>query len=321
MSTTSPNLESSSSIFEAFLQIKLDRCAFITSWLRANSVPHNVIEIAGKKHIVIRFTPDSYNPLFRMKTLVAHYDRALDNPGANDNSAACYQLMLFSAKLASNAKNGIPPHNIRIFFTDGEEAAGTKGIMGQGAFSLGSGFRKLHVTDDIYVFDACGRGDILVISTSGIEDPVLNNRKKNTFEIPSTYQKKLDTLHNRAVNLAIYVSPEAWIRLPTPYSDNAGFQAAGIPSQVITILPQMEASILLSALNNQGTELNRKAIISTIIANKSLSESSPLKKIIPETWQLMHTNKDTATTLDSTAFILIERILNAIARQMEIASN
>lgn len=321
MSTSPLNIESSSSIFETFLQIKLDRCAFITSWLRVNSVPHNVIEISGKKHIVIRFSPDSYNPLFRMKTLVAHYDRAGDSPGANDNSAACYQLMLFSAELVSNTKNGISPHNIRIFFTDGEEATGTKGIMGQGAFLLGTGFRKLHVTDDIYVFDACGRGDILVMSTSGIEKPDLYNRKKNVFKILSTYQKKLDALHNRAVNLAISVSPEAWIRLPTPYSDNAGFQAAGIPSQVITILPHTEASILLSALNNQGTELNREIIISTIIANKSLDESSPLKKTIPETWQLMHTNKDIAMTLDATAFNLMKRILNAIARQMEIASS
>lgn len=301
-----------SSTFEAFLGSDIDRCAFISAWLRAREIPHSIVELAGKQHIVVRFDSSSYNPLFRMKILVAHYDRAPDTPGANDNSAACFQLMLFAERLASRempVQSEIihQCHNIRIFFTDGEEAAGTKGIAGQGAFALGSGLRKLKMTeDDVYVFDACGRGDTLVLSTAGMHQ---NGSR--------TFNSQLESLHERAASLALSVSPENWITLPTPYSDNAGFIASGIPAQVITILPHEEASLLLHALG--GTELERARIISVITANRCLSKESPFTTIIPETWRFMHTSSDSALTLTASAFRLMEKILEAIARRMDLA--
>src|SRR5512133_707767 len=100
-----------SSTFGAFLAPDLDRCAFISAWLRAREIRHSVVELAGKRHIVVRFADDAYDPRFRMKTLVAHYDRSEcpEGPkwpqgnqcssGANDNSAACFQLMLFAERL------------------------------------------------------------------------------------------------------------------------------------------------------------------------------------------------------------------------------
>ena len=120
-----------SSIFTSFLDPNLDRCAFISAWLGERSISHTIVELAGKKHIVVRFTSDAYDPRFRMKTLVAHYDRADGTPGANDNSAACFQLMLLAERLASPRVKSYGTHNVRIFFTDGEEAAGTGGIAGQ----------------------------------------------------------------------------------------------------------------------------------------------------------------------------------------------
>jgi len=67
--------------------------------------------------------------------------------------------MLLAERLHSGTEGmpGGPVHNVRIFFTDGEEAAGTKGLAGQGSYGLGSGMRKLNLTDDdVLVFDACG---------------------------------------------------------------------------------------------------------------------------------------------------------------------
>jgi len=78
-----------SSTFRAFLEPSINRCAFIEAWLRARDIPHTAVDLAGKRHIVVRFDPASYDPRFRMKTLVAHYDRMPGSPGANDNSAAC----------------------------------------------------------------------------------------------------------------------------------------------------------------------------------------------------------------------------------------
>ncbi len=292
----------SSSTFETFLSEELDRCAFISAWLRAREIPHSVVTLAGRKHLVVRFDSSAYDPRFRMKTLVAHYDRAPGTPGANDNSAACFQLMLFAAQLAAP---GAGAHNIRIFFTDGEEAAGTKGITGQGAFALGSGLRKLKITeDDVYVFDACGRGDTLVLSTAGIDE-----KGKSPFRM------KQNALHERAVELALRVSPENWVRLPTPYSDNAGFIAAGIPAQVITILPHTEATALIHALNTESGE--RQRLIRVITGNHRLETGSPYLAVIPETWLLMHTEGDSAATLSASAFRLIEHLLAEIAARRD----
>lgn len=296
-----PSLPSSTT-FEAFLGEGLDRCAFISAWLRARAVPHSVVDLAGKRHLVVRFDQSAYDPHFRMKTLVAHYDRAPDTPGANDNSAACFQLMLFAAQLAGG---GAGTHNIRLFFTDGEEAAGTKGITGQGAFALGSGMRKLKMTgDDVYVFDACGRGDTLVLSTAGIDES-----GRSPFNI------KQRSLHERTVELARRVSRENWVRLPTPYSDNAGFIASGIPAQVITVLPHPEAATLLQCLATAPAE--RARLIRVITGNHRLEEGSADLTLIPETWRLMHTTGDSAATLSASAFRLVGRFLAEIAARRD----
>lgn len=306
-----------SSTFEAFLQLNIDRCAFISSWLRAREIPHTVIELAKKRHIVVRFDSSAYDPRFRMKTLVAHYDRVPLTPGANDNSAACFLLMLHAERLASQTvKAGARPypHNIRIFFTDGEEGAGTKGIAGQGAFGLGSGFRKLKMTeDDVYVFDACGRGDTLILSTSGLSA----GKSIKNKAAPSGFNDELENLHERSASLALASESENWVRLPTPYSDNAGFIASGIPAQVFTVLPHEEASILLRAL--AGENPSKEIITAAITANKILEKKDRLNEIIPKTWRLMHTEEDSISTLTAPAFILIEKLLETITRTMELA--
>ena len=304
-----------SSIFTSFLAPDLDRCAFISVWLRARQIPHTIVELAGKKHIIVTFASDSYDPRFRMKTLVAHYDRAEGTPGANDNSAACFQLMLLAERLtaprnASPRAKSYGTHNVRIFFTDGEEAAGTEGITGQGAFALGSGLRKLKMTeDDVYVFDACGRGDTLILSTAGLK----NNGPMG---------ERLSLLHGRSAAIARAVSGENRMSLHTPYSDNAGFLASGIASQVFTVLPRAEAQVLALALSREialereikGSE--KKTLESSLIQNRYSPDSAEiLDSAIPETWKLMHTAKDSAETLTARAFILMEKLLDEIARQ------
>ena len=160
-----PSIPASSTL-EDFLAPGIDRGAFIGGWLSERDIAHSVIELAGKRHIIVNFPTGSNDPERRMKTLVAHYDRAERTPGANDNSAACFQLMLLAERLRNGRtlteRRSPIAHNVRIFFTDGEEAAGTCGITGQGSFALGEGLRKLGISDDVYVFDACGRGDTIV---------------------------------------------------------------------------------------------------------------------------------------------------------------
>ncbi len=301
-----------SDLFKAFLQAGVDRCAFISQWLKANEIPHNIVQLANKKHIIVRYSSQSYNPLFRQKTIVSHYDREEHSPGANDNSAACFQLMLFARYLLSYPS----AHNIKIIFTDGEES-GADGVIKQGSFALGQGLKKLKMDkDDIFVFDMCGRGDTLIVSESGI----YGREKKRTHD--------LEILHERACDYAKKYCPNQWVSLLTAYSDNAGFIASGLNAQVITVLPSDEVELLLKYLPKNPENLSKKqqftfshknktaqqVLIDLIIRNKKPPADSPFEKIIPESWQYMHTEKDSIESLTPSAFVLVEQYLKGLAK-------
>ena len=109
-------------------------------------------------------------------------------------------------------------HNVRIIFTDGEEAAGTKGVAGQGAYALGSGFRKLKMTDDdVYVLDATGRGDVLVLSTACV------SKKKPGWS--STRGSRPFT--SRRQKSRKRPSPSSWMTLHTPLQRRRGISRCG----------------------------------------------------------------------------------------------
>jgi len=293
--------------FSDFIALDTDRAAYIDDWLSYHTIPHSKVQLADKQHIVVRFTSDHYDPRFRRKTLVAHHDRAPGTPGANDNSAACYQLLQFAKELNTFEPFGGQSfaHNIRILFTDGEEAAGTNGIHGQGSYRLGIGLQQIGITnDDVFVFDATGCGDTLIVSITGI-----------TGEKDTPLTDKLHHLHQRTIEIAQHVSPENWIRLATPFSDNAGFLSAGIPAQVITILPHMEATDLLMSLA-RGTEQETKDLRRTISLNSQNKESHI--ESIPPTWRRLHTSADTMATLTKEAFLLMRSFLRELAKRQDL---
>lgn len=295
--------------FRAFLEPATDRLSYIDSWLSYYDIPHSIVTLADKHHVIVKFPSNHYDPRFRRKTLVAHHDRVPGTPGANDNSAACYQLLQFAKEL-----NAFKPfegqsfaHNICILFTDGEEAAGVNGIRGQGSYRLGKGLHHLGIThDDIFVFDATGCGDTLVLSTTGI-----------TSENDIPLNDKLYDLHQKTIELAQRVSPENWIRLVTPFSDNAGFLSAGMPAQVITVLPHLEATDLLMALT-RGTEHELQDLRRIITLNSSSMHNDSRIENIPPTWRRLHTLSDTITTLTKEAFLLVQSFLYELAKRQDL---
>ena len=154
--------------FENYIRPGTDRLAFLQDYLSRRGVSSSVINIEEKKHLYVNFPSQSYNPQFKIKTLISHYDRVEGSPGANDNSAANFALAEFAVKVYEKASRG-RASNIRIFFTDGEEL-GEEGVKSQGAFGLAELFRKLGIkNDDVFVFDACGRGTVPVLARAGID--------------------------------------------------------------------------------------------------------------------------------------------------------
>ncbi len=287
--------------FIDYLALEGDRSDFIIGWLKKNGVDANKIVIDGKNHVLVQFPQTAYNPQFRIKTVVAHHDRVPLSPGANDNSAATWQLMNWAVKLRSYRYF----HNVRIFFTDGEELGWHSGVNEQGAFGIASTFRRLGITnDEIFVFDACGRGEIPVLSRCSVSPGA-----------PANFKKKFCDLYDRTQELLKTATSGRWMALPVPYSDNASFLACGIPAMAITLLPADEASLYARNLNRdkklEAAVLNRESSKKSRMENNIPDYS--YKEHLPATWRLFHTAHDNIDSLTQSSFSVMEKILDCLA--------
>lgn len=275
--------------FSEYLELKGNRADFIQSWLLKQRVSSDKIVIGGKSHVLVQFAPAAYNPQYRIKTVIAHHDRAGEGPGANDNSAACFQLMQWAVSLSKY----IGFHNVRIIFTDGEESGEKSGVADQGAYSIASAFRRIGLSnDDVYVFDACGRGNIPVLAKTAFPSvsPKLNRQFYNLF--------------SRTQDILRKTCPGRWMSLPVPYSDNASFLAQGIPAVAVTMLPAQEASVYAQTLFAKP-ELER------LVMNSP--GNAGLEDYLPYTWRLFHTQNDCKESLTSESFAVMEKILRTLA--------
>ena len=229
------------SSFKDFIAPDCDRAAFIQNYLKSAGLEAPILQMEGKNHIYVKFPQSQYNPTFRIKTVIAHYDRI--GIGANDNSAAVFCLMQWAAQLSRL----VPPlfHNIRLIFTDGEELGAAGGVAEQGAFPLAQVFRRLGITnDDIFVFDCMGRGDVPILTQTILPS-----------KAPARFVKDFSALEQRAASLLQASANGRWFCLPCNYSDNASFIANGIPAVAITMLPSQEVTAATQGQQPQTWQL------------------------------------------------------------------
>lgn len=306
MSVSFDSFDSNS--FQKYIAPDCDRLSFLQNYLSERGVSSSVIPLGEKKHLYVNFHSTAYNPMFKIKTIISHYDRVAGSPGANDNSLANFAIADFAAELSRSKKI----HNVRIFFTDGEEL-GAEGVSSQGAFALADLFRKLGiVNDDVYVFDACGRGEVAVLTRAGLDS-----------KISGQFKKKFLDLYERTQNLLRKAMPNSWMTLPVPYSDNAGFLACGIPAVAITFLPKEEVSFyycnlmsdknLEKAVMNCRIDSDSKNVTDLSIQRFKYSEKMPM------TWRLFHTEYDNFLSLSPESYKLVKKILTQIAEMNALA--
>ena len=289
--------------FQRFIAPDCDRRQFILDMLKDFGVPAVPLSLEGAHHILVKFPPSAYNPQYKMKTVLAHYDRVDTSPGANDNSAAVFQIIYWARRLLR-----FPGfHNVQIIFSDGEEMGGSEGVLEQGAFGIATKFRSLGLTQqDVYAFDCCGRGDFVILSQAGM----------GKGSIP--FQRQFNSLVERTEDLIKSVAGRKWAPLPVPYSDNAGFLACGIPAVAITLLPAQEVVSYLR-------ELKQHPGLQAAIMKSSQNQEVGARKIkplepyqvqekMPMTWRLLHTEYDNLASLTPESFPLMEALLDALAK-------
>lgn len=257
--------------FLRFLAPGIDRHQFLVDYLSERQLKPHSLRLAGTHHIVL--TPKAaQSPQI---LLLAHYDRAEGrSPGANDNSAAVFIL----AEAARQAQE-LP--GWAIVFTDKEEAAGKEGAKGQGAYQLAKAMAsEKGPVAATFIFDACGRGDRIIISTSAelLIRTTQNEQSARAFR----------DLRRMALDAARDIPRPPPLLAPTPFSDDAGFLAAGLPAQTITVLPSQEAERLVSALRGQPERAR-----SLISAEKHIEGA----QWMPETWLAMHSPEDSLQNL------------------------
>jgi len=275
--------------FFDFIAPEADRYSVLLDHIQKLDLNTLVISIEENRHFFIfpkginlKLSPGDVFPFNGESptVLTAHYDRVPGSPGANDNSAAVFQLLKTALKLDEmNLNRWI------IIFTDKEELQSGEGFKEQGSYGLAKKLRQLGLGNaQIFNFDACGTGEVFLFS--GTTDYLLDKNEKPGFRrviqrVKKLRKKVLDTARN--LNLSHVLS------VPTPFSDDAGFLQGGLPAQTITMLPENEASHFASLLRNHPDFVDQ--LISGSITN-------PVDRLqIPETWRIINGPGDTHTRL------------------------
>jgi hypothetical protein len=278
--------------FFEFIAPEAKRFDILKSLLPEMGLNHLVFPVGGNRHFLI-FPPGL--PLQNRPSLVlaAHYDRAPGSPGANDNSAAVF-LLLQAARKSQGPW--------MIILTDKEELGEGQGIRDQGAYSLGEALRRSGIgAAKLFIFDACGAGDTLVISTG--TDRLLQN-EMGTGALRARFS--IRALRDQALRAARNIGLDRVVLLPTPFSDDAGFLRSGISAQTITALPRAEASAFASVVRT------RPELAGALISREQARGLEGA--LIPETWRRLNTPGDTCHKLRPECFDMVSRFAAELLR-------
>jgi hypothetical protein len=283
--------------FRDFIAPGADRSGLIEAFLEKARLPYRTATIGGNRHILVAPPPPEENFLRRRPTiLVAHYDRAEGSPGANDNSAAVFLLIETALVLwEEGTKNWV------IIFTDKEELKPGEPLQNQGSYGLalglkGTGMENAH----IFCFDACGAGDTLIISSTA---ELLTRRTGEG----SLMKPLIQELREKALAAARNLRMAKVLLLPTPFSDDAGFFAASVAAQTITMLPSAEARDLVLTLRKNPQ-------FADALVNRE-SRDTQNRRLIPETWRNCNSPSDSHLRLTPQYFRLVVRFACALCRE------
>jgi hypothetical protein len=288
--------------FKEFIALSTDRYGMLKSLLDELHLRPQVITISGNRHFFLASSEQGPVQCWPASTqnaiiLVAHYDRVTDSPGANDNSAAVFELIEAALKLRQARV-----HSWRIIFTDKEELYPGEGIRDQGSYTLAKGLRDIGFRNSrFYIFDACGSGDTLIIST--MADHIM--RTEQGLGIVKT-RHLVQQLRNQALKTVRYLNMDRVRLIPTPFSDDAGFLRAGIAAQTITMLPSSEAAAF-------GSLVRHKPDFADALVNREAQHGYD-RRLIPATWKRLNGPEDNYYQLTPQYFSQVVRFICALCK-------
>jgi len=294
--------------FFDFISPGADRFGILFEHIQKLKLNLIVLTIEGNKHFFIfpqgvnlklsagnKFPFHGQNPV----VLTAHYDRVSGSPGANDNSAAVFQMLKTAICLSQLKNTGA----WIIIFTDKEELKSGEGIQDQGSYSLAKKLKSWGLSAaSIFNFDACGTGDTFIFSST--TDYLLNkNSKPGLLRAGKTVKE----LREKAFAAARNIRLSNVLSFPVPFSDDAGFLRGGIPVQTVTMLPAAEAVPFASLLRTRPS-------FADIIITGPLTSAAD-RRLIPETWRCLNSKSDSHLRLTPEHFNKVVRFAVELCKQ------
>jgi hypothetical protein len=238
------------------------RCTVLARTLESGGLAVIPVTLENQTHL---YLPGTGTANGSRQIFTAHWDRYPGSPGANDNAAAAAGLALYALKCRERGR-GAPGG---FLFTDGEELREGEPLNRQGAFRLGRLLAEKGLEGAVFtVFDMCGIGDTPVVSFSGPWE---------TPELRSARDKLRALLRTRSAGLLC--------EIPFLPSDTLGFNLAGHPTLLVSLLPWGEAKEFLAA-GGRG---------------------------IPGAWKTAHTPADIPARLEERSTRLMQTLLPEIA--------
>lgn len=292
---------------QQFCEVECNRYEFLINWLDKEEISYNVLPTGEARHILIRLDKTCpYVKKYYVKTLVAHYDRVPGTPGANDNSAAVFQLLYSINKLKSLKY----AHNIQIILTDKEELQPGESIVNQGAYQLAHLFREKKINNCMFfVFDMCGIGDTIISGRAGLQ------LLKLKYDDEIKYKRMYDNLFKFSSTLSdlfLQFRDGEYFNLNSLFSDDLGLLLNQYPAMQISVLPYKEVLLLKRKLFEAKSNK-----WDSILGKGMLSEEyyGFIKSHLPSSWSNNHQKGDTVETLHSESFELISDFIMELAQQ------
>jgi hypothetical protein len=290
--------------FDAFIATGADRYSILTTLLDELGLSYEVRVICGNRHFLVSpdcqsaTAPATAAPLAaKTLILVAHYDRVAGSAGANDNSAAVFELLDAAGALQQDEARWV-----LIILTDKEELAHGEGIMDQGSYTLAKELRTAGMGEArVFIFDACGTGDTLIISTTA--DYLMQNETGPGIARTRLLVRRLRT---RALETARHLRMDRVKLIPTPFSDDAGFLRAGLAAQTITMLPASEAAAFADLVRSIP------AFAGALVMREA--QAAYDTRLIPQTWRRLNGPEDSRSHLTPENFPDVVRFIRALCR-------
>ncbi|MDR0402932.1 MAG: Zn-dependent exopeptidase M28 [Treponema sp.] len=286
--------------FMEFIAPDADRRSLLCSVLEESGLDFTELVLGKNRHIVVFPRKRAFSAV----AFTAHYDRAEGSSGANDNSAAVFMLLDAALGFRGAAERGEGPSPV-IFFTDNEELKTGETLEDQGAYALALYLKENGFDGRIFIFDACGSGDTLIVSTAA--DTLLRNVRDSRA---AAFRGKVRELRAEALEAARNAGIEKTLLLPAPFSDDAGFFRAGLCAQTITVLPSGEAAAFSALVRGQSGGHGA--------ARSLLSDAVPRpadRRLIPETWRNLNGPGDSHIRLTTEHWKKVVAFAGALGRR------